>query len=292
MASEQGEPGPLPSELEEWVTAHTEETGESRETVLARAVASYQLLTDGADADEAATGLLSELESRIDELEAATGTDRVDELEADLEAHVADLRSRIVDVMKEARARAPADHSHEALDELAADIDRIEGEMDDHAGSVEALSESVEAMEAELSAVEADFEDRFEATEGEVGSLSESVGRVESKADRLAEVVVDLRRRVQRIESHITHQTALAELLETAAREDIESARCDNCSEMVSLPLLTEPACPHCRSVFDGLEPGSMFFKSAWLTIADRPALEAGSTTEQAFEADDRQGRR
>jgi len=292
MASEQEEPGPLPSELEEWVAAYTEETGESRETVLARAVAAYQLLTDGADADEAAAGLVSELESRIDELEADAGTERIDELEADLESHVEDLRSRVVDVMKEAKARAPADHDHEAIDELAADVGRVEEELDDHAESVGSLQESVETIEAELSAIEADFDDRFEATEGEVGSLSESVGTVESKADRLAEVVVDLRRRLQRIESHVTHQTALAELLETAAREDIDSARCDNCSEMVSLPLLAEPACPHCRSVFDGLEPGSMFFKSAWLTVADRPALEAGSTTEQAFDADNPQGRR
>ena len=294
MASEQEEPGPLPSELEEWVAAYTEETGESRERVLARAVASYQLLTDGVDADEAIDGMLSALESRVDDLEADAGAERIDELEADLETHVEDLRSRIVDVMKEARARAPADHNHEALDELTADVDRIERELAGHTESVDALSESVEAIEAELSALEADFADRFEATEGEVGSLSESVGTVESKADRLAEVVVDLRRRVQRIESHISHQTALAELLETAAREDIESARCDNCGEMVSLPLLAEPACPHCRSVFDGVEPGSMFFKSAWLTIADRPALEAGSTTEQAFEADpdNPQGRR
>jgi len=291
MASEQGEPGPLPSELEEWVTAYTEETGESRETVLARAVASYQLLTDGADADDAVEGFVSELESRVEKLETEAGAERIDELEADLDAHVEDLRSRIVDVMKEARARAPADHDHEALAELDADVERLEAQLTDHTGSVDSLAESVELLESELSAVEADFEDRFEATEGEVGSLSESVGTVESKADRLAEVVVDLRRRVQRIESHVTHQTALAELLETAAREDIESARCDNCSEMVSLPLLAEPACPHCRSVFDGLEPGSMFFKSAWLTVADRPALEAGTTTDQAFDAEDRQGR-
>jgi len=290
MASEQGEPGPLPSELEEWVTAYTEETGESRETVLARAVASYQLLTDGADADDAVEGFVSELESRVEKLETEAGAERIDELEADLDAHVEDLRSRIVDVMKEARARAPADHDHEALAELDADVERLEAQLTDHTGSVDSLAESVELLESELSAVEADFEDRFEATEGEVGSLSESVGTVESKADRLAEVVVDLRRRVQRIESHVTHQTALAELLETAAREDIESARCDNCSEMVSLPLLAEPACPHCRSVFDGLEPGSMFFKSAWLTVADRPALEAGTTTDQAFDAEDRQG--
>jgi len=290
MASEQGEPGPLPSELEEWVTAYTEETGESRKTVLARAVASYQLLTDGANADDAVEGFVSELESRVEKLETEAGAERIDELEADLDAHVEDLRSRIVDVMKEARARAPADHDHEALAELDADVERLEAQLTDHTGSVDSLAESVELLESELSAVEADFEDRFEATEGEVGSLSESVGTVESKADRLAEVVVDLRRRVQRIESHVTHQTALAELLETAAREDIESARCDNCSEMVSLPLLAEPACPHCRSVFDGLEPGSMFFKSAWLTVADRPALEAGTTTDQAFDAEDRQG--
>lgn len=288
MASEQGDQAPLPSGIEEWIADRTADTGESRETVLARAVAAYRLLADDADEDAALETTLSELEARIEALESdpAPDADRIEELEADLEEHVEDLRSRIVDVVKEARSRAPAEHTHEELDDrLAAVEDELAG-LDDES-TVEELRASTEAIESEVEALDEMVESRLSAAEGELGSVSEAVETLETKADRLAGAVVDLRRRLTRVESHVSHQTALAQLLETAAREEIEKARCDNCNETVQLGLLVEPACPHCRSAFDGIEPGSMFFKSAWLTIADRPALEAGATTEQPFDADD-----
>ena len=188
-------------------------------------------------------------------------------------SHVEDLRSRIVDVLKETRSRAPADHSHEPL----------ETRLDEQESSTAELRASLETLGDEVDAFDEEVEDRLGGLESEFGPLSESVDDLESKATKLAGAVVDMRKRFKRIESHVSHQTALAELLQTAAREDISSARCDDCNETVELGLLVEPACPHCRSVFDGVEPGSMFFKSAWLTTADRPALEAGETTEQPF---------
>jgi len=275
MASEQEDPAPLPAQIEEWVTDRTAETGDSRETVLARAVASYQLLAENEDEDDALETALSDLEARIGALESDPDVDRIAELEADLDEHVDDLRSRIVDVVKEARSRAPADHSHAEFDRLAgieADQEAVESRLDELKGETAERYDGIEARLAE--------------TDDDVESMSASVETLEAKADRLAGAVVDLRRRLKRVESHVSHQTALAKLLETAAREDIEKAKCDNCSEMVRLGLLVEPACPHCRSAFDGIEPGSMFFNSAWLTIADRPALEAGSTTEEPFDAD------
>jgi chromosome segregation ATPase len=261
--------------MEEWLTDRTAETGDSRETVLARAVASYRLLAENEDEDDALETALSDLEARIDALESETDVDRIEELEAELDEHVEDLRSRIVDVVKEARSRAPAEHSHEEFDRLT--------EIED---GYEAVDSRLDELETETTALSDGIEARLDETEGDVESVSESVETLEAKADRLAGAVVDLRRRLKRVESHVTHQTALAKLLETAAREDIEKAKCDNCNEMVRLGLLVEPACPHCRSAFDGIEPGSMFFNSAWLTIADRPALEAGSTTEEPFDTD------
>ena len=290
MASEQGDSAPLPSGIEEWIADRTAETGDSRERVLARAVASYRQLTDDVDEDDALETTLSELEARIEALEndSAPDADRVEALEAELDEHVEDLRSRIVDVVKEARSRAPADHDHEALDERLSDVEAAVDGLDDYESTADELREDTEQLAAEVDALDEMVEDRLDVAEGELSSVSESVETLETKADRLAGAVVDLRRRLKRVESHVTHQTALAELLETAAREDIEKARCDNCNETVQLGLLVEPACPHCRSAFDGIEPGSMFFKSAWLTIADRPALEAGETTEQPFDADER----
>ncbi len=277
MASEQGESASLPGSIEEWLADHTDETGENREDVLARAVTSYRLLTEETDGNEPLESTLAELEARIESLETEAGdeidSDRIAELEAELDDHVEDLRSKIVDVVKEARSRAPANHSHDALedrlDEQAETTDELTGELDELADEIEQLDNTVET--------------RFSGIESELGPLAASVTDLESKATKLAGAVVDMRRRLARVESHVSHQTALAELLQTAARKDISQAKCDNCNETVKLGLLVEPICPHCRSVFDGVEPGSMFFKSAWLTIADRPALEAGETTEEPF---------
>ena len=278
MASEQGESASLPGGIEKWLADHTDDTGEDRADVLARAVASYRLLTEEADGDQPLESTLSELESRIESLEADNGTDadsdRIEELEAELDGHVEDLRSRIVDVVKEARSRAPVNHSHEGL----------ETRVDEQAETTDELADSLDELATEIEQFEESVETRFEGLEDELDPLSESVSDLESKATKLAGAVVDMRRRLQRVESHVSHQTALAKLLQTAAREDISKARCDNCNETVELGLLVEPICPHCRSVFDGIEPGSLFFKSAWLTIADRPALEAGETTEEPFD--------
>lgn len=282
MASEHGESASLPGGIEEWLADHTDETGEDRADVLARAVASYRLLTEEADGDEPLESTLAELEARIESLEAADAesqpdSDRIAELEAELDGHVEDLRSKIVDVVKEARSRAPADHNHEPL----------ESRIDEQSETTDELQASLDELAEDIDAFDTRVESRFNGIEQELGPMAESVTDLESKATKLAGAVVDMRKRLARVESHVSHQTALAELLQTAAREDISQARCDNCNETVDLGLLVEPICPHCRSVFDDLEPGSMFFKSAWLTIADRPALEAGETTEQPFDVGD-----
>ena len=278
MASEQGESASLPSGIEEWIADHTDETGKDRAEVLARAVASYRLLTEETDGDEPLESTLAELEARIDSLEAnsqpAPDSDRIAQLEAELDGHVEDLRSKIVDVVKEARSRAPANHSHDAL----------EDRLNEQADTTDELKELLEELAKEFDAFDDKVESRFNGIERELGPIAESVDDLESKTIKLANAVVDMRKRLARVESHVSHQTALAELLQTAARQNVSEARCDNCNEMVDLALLVEPICPHCRSVFDGLEPGSSFFKSAWLTIADRPALEAGETTKEPFD--------
>jgi len=274
MASEQGKSASLPGEIEEWLADHTEDTGEKRADVLARAVASYRLLTENADGDESLDSTLTEIERRVESLEAEPNSDRIDALEAELDDHVQDLRSKIVDVVKEARSRAPADHSHEPL----------ETRLEQQTATTDELRESLDTLAEEVEAFDEVVEERVGRIEDELGPLSESVTDLEAKATKLAGAVVDMRRRLTRVESHVSYQTALAELLQTAAREDISRARCNDCNETVELGLLVEPVCPHCRSVFDGIEPGSMFFKSAGLTIADRPALEAGATTEEPFD--------
>lgn len=332
MASEQGESTPLPGDIEEWVADHTDDTGEDRADVLARAVTSYRLLTEDAG-DEPPASKLAAVQSRIDTLEAeledldnGVEKDHIQELEAELEDHVEDLRSRIVDVLKEARSRAPADHSHESLEERldeqasatdelrqtldeqasttdelqqslteqasttdelrqslteqASRTDELRKSLDDQASSTDELRESLDELTAEFEQFDKSVDKRLTASEDELGDVSESVSELESKADTLAGAVVDLRRRLGQVETHVSHQTALSELLQTAGREGISRAECDNCGEKVDLRLLGKPSCPHCNSVFETVEPGSMFLKSATLIVADRPELEAGETDE------------
>jgi len=298
MASEQRDPSSFPDHIEEWLTDRTVKTGESRETVLARAVAFYRMLAE--DQNDALETKLSSLETRISTLESETDSDRIDALEAELDDHVEDLRARIVDVVKEAQNRASENHSHEEftwLSEIKADHDTINSRLDAQESTTDELHQLVDELETEITGLESTLESQAETVEEELGSVTDAIETVEtleadiaeldSKADRLAGVAVNLRDRLQQIESHISHQTALAELLETAARENINEARCRNCEKTVQLGMLVEPACPHCRSVFESVTPGSMLFKSAWLTLADRPALEAGGTTEAPFKKTD-----
>ena len=296
MASEQGESTPLPGDIEEWVADHTDDTGEDRADVLARAVASYRLLTKDAD-DETLASTLAELESRLEALEdesesgdSEAEADRIRDLEAELEGHVEDLRSRIVDVLKEARSRAPANHSHEALedrlDEHASSTDKLQQSLDEQASSTDELRQSLDELRSEFDQFDETVDKRLTATEDELDAVSGSVTEFESKADKLAGAVVDLRGRLGQLENHVSHQSALNELRQTAARKGIKRAECANCSETVDLRLLGEPRCPHCNQLFETVEPGSMFLKSATLVVADRPELEAGDA-EKAGSVDD-----
>lgn len=286
MASEQGDRPALPADIEEWLVDHTAETGDDRAQVLARAVTSYRVLSEQNEGDETLTATLTDIESRLADLEAKTAAGqaedleigRVDELESELDSHVEDLRSRIVEVAKDVRARARTDHSHETLDNR---LNKIEAETE----SLRATLDSQQSTTDDLAAQTTELESTTAENEAGLEATSESVETLESKADRLASVVVDLRRRLTRVESHISHQQALARLLATAAKKEITRATCGECGESVELGMLVEPACPHCRNVFNDIESGNWFFNSAVLIVADRPALEAGETTNRPFSA-------
>lgn len=312
MASEQEDPETLPPRIEEWIADRTAETGESRETVLARAVASYRLLAADNDEQAALDTVLSDIESRIDALESNTETEQVEQLEAQLDEHIKDLRRRVVDVVKEARSRAPKNHTHDELESRLEELEQatqgtleqaphgniesrlaeieevyntLQSRLSDHISTNEELQQSTDQLETAITTLESTVEERLGAAEQELNSVTESVDTLGSRSDKLAGAVVDLRRRLSRMESHASHQTALAKLLSAATHEEIQKAECEGCGEMVQLGMLIEPACPHCRNLFDGITPGSRFFDSAKLTVSDRPALEAGSTTDRSFTA-------
>ena len=246
----------LPDDVEAWIAERAAATDTSRAAVVRRLVAAHRLLDEHPeslnDADTAGPapgdGIarspdgVDNLDARLDDIAG-----RVEALESDLDEKITDVRERVIQIKREADAKAPADHDHPS----------IERRIDDGFGDYE---EILESLVARTEALEDGAEDR------------------DSKLRTVANAVVDLRRRVGTIEGVVEERAAVAALREEANRRGVTEAACDACGNAVQLGLLDEPACPHCGSPFDGVEPGG-WFRSSRLTVGNRPALESGRTT-------------
>jgi len=236
----------LPDDLEAWVAERAAAADASRAEIVRRLMAAHRLLDEHPgwldDADAADLGDVDGapgVDPEVDDL-----AERVEELEADLDEKIGDVRKRVIQVKREADAKAPDDHDHPSIER------RIDEGFRNYEEILESLTGRTEALEDGA-------EDRGE------------------KLRTVANAVVDLRRRMSAIEGAIEERAAAAELRETANRRGVSEAACGSCGESVHLGLLDEPACPHCGSPFDGVETGG-WFRSDRLTVGDRPALESG----------------
>lgn len=276
----------LPDELRRWVDERAAASDDDPEEVLSRAVTLYRLVEDHATSAcdemppvddietelERLTDQVSALDDRLEAVEdgfdARVGTveedlsDRVGTVEEDLTDHVGaleedfdekitDLRERVIQVKREADAKAPADHDHE---ELRARVDRLGTRVDDG----------------------------FENYEEVLTYLTDEAEGLDDKVTRLASVVVSLRERTARVERRVTRVDAVADLKESANRHGMRKAKCGACGGSVGVGLLTEPACPHCESGFVGVEPAGRLFGSGTLVTGNAPALMAGDDPEGA----------
>ncbi len=282
MASEHDTAGALPADLEAWLADRATETGYSRQALLARAVVAYRLLDETADGAEALDTELSALESRLKTVESTAESSDVAALETQLEDRYTELKDRIIDVLKETRNRAPKDHGHPAL---SSDLETLSAEFDALASDVDSLTTDFDSLTADHDRLAETVETGFENVEQIEGDLADSVDRLDTRSDRLAGAVVDLRRRLSRVERVAVQQEALERLLTTAHTAGISKATCESCRETVRFGLLNSPSCPHCEAAFDDIEPGG-FLRQSLLTVGSPPALEAGQTDATGTEAD------
>jgi chromosome segregation ATPase len=189
-------------------------------------------------------------------VQQAAFEEALDEHREEFEALLDDVRKRVVQVKREADAKAPADHDHEALEER----------VDALATDVTSTSEAVEAVEDDLEAGFENFEDVLEY-------LTETTDDLEGKTGKLARVLVDVRSEVQRLRVQESRR-AEAEALQLAAnREGVRTAKCGECESPVDVSLLSAPECPHCASTFSDVEKRSGLFSSNRLVTGDPPAL-------------------
>jgi len=283
----------LSADLDEWLTEQAETLGVPREAVMEQLLAAYMTAAasdEGMDdilqpsADELDAVVAATVDEKLNgSVEAATESavsahipdivdtverqlaERFDALEADFQTKIGDVRERVVQVKREADAKAPADHSHEEFDRI------------------DALSQEIEEMKAELAALRDDVADSLETEDERVADIGEQVSDigdrlddVEDKLTRVAWVVSDLR---DDQGGRDQNQKAVDRLKRAAAQENISTARCSNCDEQVEIGLLTDPQCPHCNTTVSDVRPeGGIIRSKARLVAAAQ--LEPGETNE------------
>ncbi|RLN01349.1 hypothetical protein [Haloarcula sp. Atlit-7R] len=276
----------LSADLDEWLTEQAETLDVSRDAVMKQLLAAYMTTVDsdremGDHIQPSSDELDAVVAATVDEklngsVEAATESavnarvpdivdtverqlaDRFEALEADFQTKIEDVRERVVQVKREADAKAPADHSHEEFDRI------------------DALTQEIEQIETELAALRSDVTDSLETQDERIADIDDRLDDVEDKLTRVAWVVSDLR---DDQGGRDQNQKAVDRLKRAAAQENISAARCSNCDEQVEIGLLTEPQCPHCNTTVSDVRPeGGIIRSKARLVAAAQ--LEPGENNE------------
>lgn len=164
------------------------------------------------------------------------------------ESDLREIRERVVQLKRETDAKAPASHDH---DHLSARLDRVEGEL-------EAIREDLRTVREVAEAADNRIDDGFDNYRELLERLLDRTETIERRLDTLGETVLSAREREDR-------RGRLATLTRTANREGVRTAICDDCEGTVDLGLLADPACPHCKVMFEELSVGRGLFGSATL---------------------------
>jgi hypothetical protein len=286
----------LPPELAEWLDGKATQIGVEPETLVVQLLASYRTAEDldddeidpvdlfeDVDTDRLEPAVREVVADRIPDIAGAveerlddggedvaavedrlsTELDRLErnleEAESNFQTKLQDVRDRVIQVKKEADAKAPADHNHPELDDVAtlrAQVEELESTAESNAERLDAVQDDLEHLE----------------------DVEERLSDLEEKLDTVAWVVSDLR------EAHEAAQSgtqAIDRLKRRAAKEDVDRAVCDNCEQPVDIALLSEPNCPHCQATVNDVRlPGGLFGKPR-LSVAQQ--LEAG---DEGFDSD------
>jgi DNA repair exonuclease SbcCD ATPase subunit len=287
--------GPTDRPPEKAIEAAVDETGVGREELLKRALVS---LAEAEDIDIP------------DAKEVAAIRRDLDDLDADVDEKVADLRDRFVELYRDVESKAPADHTHEEtterLDEVAADASQAAADASQAAADATDATETAATVEASVEAAIddlVDIDDRLARVESRTEGLDDlgprvndlesrmggiDVEDVDDKLSRVASAIVRVRRRLEAAERDRADRERLDALTAAANRHGVRKANCTECGETVNLGLLTTPECPHCGRRFAELEPNPGFLGTSRLVTEAAPPLDGDVPDNEAADDDSR----
>lgn len=204
------------------------------------------------------------LDDLVTEEEYADLRDRVDALDDDLDTKIQDVRDRVIQVKREADAKAPPDHGHESLEKsLASGLERVEE-----------VAQRIQSLETDFEDVEARLERGFENYEEILEYLVDRSDDVTAELTTLREATTAIGRNLEVLRRREARRQRADALKEEANRKGVTDARCESCGSDVNVAQLTEPACPVCSTDIAGVTPKQGFFGTATLDEGSPPALE------------------
>lgn len=262
----------LPPDLAAWLDDHAAETDHEPEEILGRLAAAYRAVEKDGD------GTAVETATKVRDLESA-----VEEVQDELDEKVTDMRERIVQVKREADAKASADHTHEDLESRLTTLSESVAESEEASKGIASLERQVEEfgttvenLESDLSSFQERTEAGFENYETVLEDLLEKTDRLKGRVQTLAETTGAFQDAIETLHGGEELREQVAALKREANRMGIVSADCEDCGAALQVALLTEPACPACGETFRGVERRSNFLRSHTLSTGSPPALEAG----------------
>lgn len=245
----------LPSDLADWLDRAADRRQIDRDALVTELIAAHAAIDDENEFDTPA----SEQQVQQD----------IDDVRTEFMELIEDVRQRVIQVKRETDGKAPADHSHDDLDQI-----------DSLATTIDQLNETVSGLETDLDEIRSDLDSGFDNYEDILEYLVDTVDDLEQKTTTLARATVQARQRLHDITAAHQRRAAVDELKLAAGQYGIESAACAECGTSVKISLLTAPECPHCAETFSELSPKSGLFGKPTLETGDPPALTGSSESE------------
>jgi hypothetical protein len=245
--------GPVAS----WLSERADDLGVPTEEFLERVLAAYR------EADEQTDVVTSDdLDDRLRAVEDDLRAD-IETVDSEFDEKIQDVRERVIQVKRDADAKAPKDHDHPELSSIAEEA--VNAARDAQAE----VAEVSEAARRLRERVDAGF-DNFEEV---LTYLRDETQDLDRKTATLATAVVSMRDSVASLAAAEARRERAERLKREANVAGVREAECEECGEDVTVALLAAPECPFCAATFEEVEANPGWFGTHVLVTGSAPAL-------------------